>query len=193
MAASPPSHTGRCGLTSMPVTDNSTPKTIAITSDWQNTSRALSVFPAPKNCAAWTEKPVTAETQRPPKSHDELATSPIAADASAPRLPTIAASIYCMIIELISARIAGMLSLTTSIACCLRVSFCILVICIDVPFCPAGFCLSDVFTAAPWSVCFRSDLFCCRHCVSRPVSSNTSLIAFLIIYPRCSNIIPHKK
>ena len=51
---------------------------------------------------------------RPLNSHVVLATSPIAPVALVPRLPTIAASMYCMIVALIWARMEGILSLMMS-------------------------------------------------------------------------------
>ncbi len=47
--------------------------------------------------ATCTENPVETEAHNPQKSHVVVDTNPMEADASAPRLPTIAASIYCMI------------------------------------------------------------------------------------------------
>ena len=66
--------------------------------------------PAPILCAHWTEKPIPIAIASPPKSHVEEDTRPIAAEPSAPSLPTIDASIYCMTIVEICARIAGILS-----------------------------------------------------------------------------------
>jgi hypothetical protein len=51
--------------------------------------------------------------QLPPISHVVEETSPIDAVASAPRLPTIPASIYCIAIVVSCARIAGRLKLRT--------------------------------------------------------------------------------
>ncbi len=54
----------------------------------------------------------------PPKSQVVEDTSPMAAVAPAPKEPTMAASIYCMAIELISASMAGTLRRRTSAICC---------------------------------------------------------------------------
>ena len=71
------------------------------------------------SCAVCTEKPVASEMHSPPASHVEVLTSPIDADASAPRLPAIAESMYCMTIELICASIAGILRRITIMISCL--------------------------------------------------------------------------
>ena len=52
--------------------------------------------------------------QLPPISHVEDETKPIEAVASAPRLPTIPASMYCIAMDVSCARIAGRLMLRTS-------------------------------------------------------------------------------
>lgn len=50
-------------------------------------------------CAVCTENPAIAAEQVPQKSHSVVDTSPIAAESAAPRRPTMAASIYCIIID----------------------------------------------------------------------------------------------
>ena len=65
--------------------------------------------PAPIRCAICTLKPVLNAEVRPPKSHVLDATSPMDADASAPSLPTMDASMYSITIEDICAKIAGTL------------------------------------------------------------------------------------
>ena len=57
------------------------------------------------------------EMHKPPINHVDVETRPIAAEALAPRLPTMAASMYCIAMELSSAKIAGMLSAITCIIC----------------------------------------------------------------------------
>ena len=54
---------------------------------------------------------------RPPKSQVVVDTRPMAAVALAPREPTMAESMYCMAIELTSARMAGTLRRSTSCIC----------------------------------------------------------------------------
>ena len=88
--------------------------------DWQNTARPFSRSPAPENCATCTENPVTAAVHHPPSSHVELETKPMEAEALAPRLPTMAASMYCIMVVLSCARTAGTLKLTTICNCRLR-------------------------------------------------------------------------
>lgn len=114
----PPSHTGKEPLIPVPMSARSRPRTAAIIMDWQNTALPFSRWPAPAYCATWTENPTTAALHSPPNSHVVLETSPMAAVAFAPRLPTIAASIYCMMVELIWARTAGMLKRITICICC---------------------------------------------------------------------------
>ena len=64
--------------------------------------------------ATCTEKPVAAAEHSPPSSQVVLATRPMAAEALAPRLPTMVASIYCMAVEESCASTAGMLRRTTA-------------------------------------------------------------------------------
>lgn len=52
-----------------------------------------------------------------PISHVVVSTSPMAAEAEAPRLPTIEASIYCIIVVVSWASMAGVARLSTSRAC----------------------------------------------------------------------------
>ena len=56
-----------------------------------------------------TANPVGTAPQIPPKSHVDVDTSPIDAAASAPRRPTMDASIYCIMMDDSCARIAGIL------------------------------------------------------------------------------------
>jgi hypothetical protein len=56
---------------------------------------------------------VAADVHSPPNSHIVVETIPIDADALAPRLPTIDASIYCIIIMDSWARMAGKLNWAT--------------------------------------------------------------------------------
>ena len=62
----------------------------------RNTARASPSRAAPTWCATCTENPVAAALHVPQKSHVVVDTSPMLAAASAPRRPTIAASMYCM-------------------------------------------------------------------------------------------------
>ena len=64
-------------------------------------------FPAPTACATCTEKPAAHAVIAPPNSHVEEDTKPIEALAPAPKTPTIAASIYCITISEICARMPG--------------------------------------------------------------------------------------
>ncbi len=78
---------------------------------------ASCTLPPPMLCAACIEKPAATAPHTPPKSHVELDTSPIEADAPAPRLPAIEASVYCIITEVTCAIIAGILRKNTSCDC----------------------------------------------------------------------------
>ena len=69
---------------------------------------------APMKCATCTEKPMFAADARPPISQPVVSTSPMAAEALAPRWPTIEASIKNMTVAEICARIEGILRLTMS-------------------------------------------------------------------------------
>ncbi len=64
--------------------------------DWRSMRRAASKSLAPTLWATCTEKPVAAALSNPQNSHVVVETRPMEAEASAPRLPTIEASIYCM-------------------------------------------------------------------------------------------------
>ncbi len=57
----------------------------------------------------------------PQKSHSEVETSPTDAESSAPRRPTMAASIYCIMILDNWAIMAGHDSLAVSLSCCPKV------------------------------------------------------------------------
>ena len=57
---------------------------------------------------------------RLPKTHVEDATSPIAAEGFSPKLPTMAASIYCIKIEEICAIAPGILRAQTKLIFCLK-------------------------------------------------------------------------
>lgn len=74
-------------------------------------------LPAPMRWATCTEKPEAAATHSPQKSQVVVDTNPMAA-ASAPRLPTIAASMYCMMMYETWVTTAGMLSRAVSSNCC---------------------------------------------------------------------------
>ena len=79
-------------------------------SEWRTTSRARIRSLAPMKWAVCTEKPIEAAPASPPKSQMVLSTKPMAAGASAPRLPTIAWSMKNIITFVICAKIDGMLN-----------------------------------------------------------------------------------
>ena len=84
------------------------------TSDCRSTLRAASKSLAPMKWATCTEKPIFAAEARPPISQPEVSTIPMAAEAFAPRCPTIEASMKNITVAEICARIEGILRLTMS-------------------------------------------------------------------------------
>ncbi len=95
---------------------------MAVITDWRIMLLASFVLPPPMLCAACIEKPDATAPHTPPKSHVELDTRPIEADASAPRLPAMEASVYCIITEVTCAIIAGILRKNTSWNCSFTVN-----------------------------------------------------------------------
>lgn len=73
----------------------------------RKTLRAPSLSLAPTRCATCTEYPEVIAAHMPQKSHRLVDTSPIDAESSAPRRPTIDASIYCIAMLDNCASIAG--------------------------------------------------------------------------------------
>ena len=84
------------------------------TSDCRSTRRAASKSLAPMKCATCTEKPIFAAEASPPISHPVVSTSPMEAEALAPRCPTIEASMKNITVAEICARMEGILRLTMS-------------------------------------------------------------------------------
>ena len=72
---------------------------------------------APIKWATCTANPEAAALSTPPKSHVVVDTRPMAAAGSLPKLPTMAASIYCITIDDSCAMIAGALSCAVSVSC----------------------------------------------------------------------------
>src|SRR5699024_2686478 len=122
MSAAPPSQTGSGRLTAAPAAASSSPNQTEKTTAWRTTARARSSCPAPMRWATWTEKPVAAAAHRPLSSQVLLDTSPMAAEALAPRLPTMVASMYCMAVAEIWDSTAGMLRRMTACSWPRRVS-----------------------------------------------------------------------
>ena len=90
----------------VPAVHSRAPTTSPASRACRSTSLASSSRFAPIRWATWTEKPVAREMHMPPSSQVEVDTRPMEAEALAPRLPTMAASMYCMAMELICARMA---------------------------------------------------------------------------------------
>ena len=83
--------------------------------------RAVGYDFAPISCEASTEYPVIPADPRPQKSQIVLDTIPTAAASTAPRLPTMAASMYCIKTFANCARIAGIESRITRASSSARV------------------------------------------------------------------------
>ena len=84
------------------------------TIDWRNTLRAASKSLAPIQWATCTENPMFAAEASPPISHPVVSTSPMAAEAFAPRCPTIEASMKNITVAEICARMLGILNCVMS-------------------------------------------------------------------------------
>ena len=117
IAASPPSQLGSGVLISAATSASMTLMHRAIMSPCFMIFLADLSSPAPTAWAICTVNPVVTAMHSPPNSHVVDETSPMAPDAFAPRRPTMDASMYCMTMDEIWARIAGMLSLTVSPIC----------------------------------------------------------------------------
>ena len=90
-----------------PVSAISVPATALDVMPWRTTARAPAVSPPPSRCATCTEKPMVSMEHTPQNSHRLLFIRPTDALASAPRRPTIEASIYCITMVDSCAIIAG--------------------------------------------------------------------------------------
>ena len=110
----PPNQYGRYGDTHSAVSDISSDHARQHTIDCRSTLRAATMSLAPIKWATCTEKPMFAADPNPPISHPVVSTSPIAAEAFAPRCPTIDASMKNITVADICAKIDGILKLTMS-------------------------------------------------------------------------------
>ena len=117
MTLSPPNHWGKAPLTDTPIAANSALNANVEGTERRNMERAQSQSSAPIRWATCTEKPVDAAAQSPQKSHVVVDTHPIEAEAFAPRLPTIAASMYCMTMAESWVTMAGTLNATVRRNC----------------------------------------------------------------------------
>lgn len=93
-----------------PIAASITLKHKAMSSDWRSTARAPLTFLAPNRCATCTANPAETAEHSPMNSQVVVDTSPMDAEALAPRLPTMAASMYCMVIDEICAMMEGRLN-----------------------------------------------------------------------------------
>ena len=107
ISSPPPSQRGSGPETAAPARAMATEKSRAQRSPCRRTSRAPAKSFAPMRWATWTEKPLVAAMQKPPSSHMQVETRPIAAPAAAPRWPTMAVSMYCISTEESCAIMAG--------------------------------------------------------------------------------------
>ena len=118
MASSPPSQRGSGPLTARPTTISIILKISVIVIDCLNTALALDMSFAPRKWETITKKPVAQAVVSPPNSHVVVETMPIDAEASAPRLPTMEASMNCIKIDDNWEMMAGILNCTVSMSCC---------------------------------------------------------------------------
>ena len=109
MALSALSHEGRGPEIAIPIRARRVLNARQATMACRNMDRDFTKSDAPIRWAIWTEKPVAQADRLPQMSHVDVESRPLAADASAPRLPTIDASMYCMAMAEIGATIAGKL------------------------------------------------------------------------------------
>ena len=86
------------------------------TIDCRSTRRARSKSLAPMEWATCTENPMLAAEASPPSSHPVVSTSPMAAEARAPKCPTIEASMKNMMVADICANMDGILRLMISLS-----------------------------------------------------------------------------
>ena len=82
----------------------------------RSTPRASAWRSAPRYCAIWMEKAVYSPTRMPWSSQVLELTMPMAAVASAPMWPTMAASMYSMAVTTICCKMEGTLSASTTCA-----------------------------------------------------------------------------
>ena len=120
MDSPPPSHPGRNGLIAHATHMAAAPNTDVAAKACLRTSLAILNSPAPIRCATCTLNPTEAAERMPPNSQVLVDMSPIAADASAPRLPTMEASIYTITIYESWASMEGILSRTIKASRCLH-------------------------------------------------------------------------
>ena len=116
----PPSQCGSQLLMAVPIPSSVRLNTSAASSPRRTRFLAFLSSFAPMAWAICTVKPIFMAMHRPPKSQVVVETSPMDAAASEPRCPTIEASMYCMTIEEIWAKMAGRLSVIVRWISCLR-------------------------------------------------------------------------
>ena len=112
-----PNHSGKTPLIATPMAASAKLNNVVEVTACRNTLRAPCISPAPILCATCTENPVDDAMHSPQNNHVVVETRPMAAASSAPRLPTIAASIYCITIEESCATTAGTLNITVKCIC----------------------------------------------------------------------------
>ena len=94
--SSPPSHTGSFGAMARPASVAHSENSRQDVMPCLTTERALLCSRAPRRWATCTEKPIVTIEHMPQKNHSDELMRPTEADGSAPKRPTMLASIYCM-------------------------------------------------------------------------------------------------
>lgn len=110
MSVPPPSQKGRGVAMHIPPSMTIKLNSVAVTNPVRITSRALAKSFAPMKCATCTENPIEVADVIPPISHVVVSTMPIAAEARAPKLPTMAWSMKNMTTAESCASMDGILS-----------------------------------------------------------------------------------
>ena len=111
---SAPSHPGRNRQMPMPSAAMPQPRRMLKIMDCRSTPRASSWRSAPRYCAIWMAKDVNSPTRMPWSSQVLELTMPMAAVASAPMWPTMAASMYSIAVTTSCCRMAGTLRATAT-------------------------------------------------------------------------------
>ena len=101
MLSFPPIQRGTLLLIMSPKNTTATATITLTIKDWCISERALSSSPAPSLCPTRIENPTVLAMVIPKRSQLAELTRPTEAEAWAPKLPTIAASMYCMAMKVI--------------------------------------------------------------------------------------------
>lgn len=121
ISSAPPSQPGRLWLMQIPVNATITLNVSSAVIPCRRIFLAPAKSFAPIRWAACTEKPAAAAEQKPPNSQVQVDIRPTDAAALTPRFPTIAESMNCISTDESCAKIAGILIMPASFACCPKV------------------------------------------------------------------------